>query len=277
MLGIGPLTILKNIERDTGKKVQEIFDCYAGTSTGSIISALLVTDHTAQDSFDIFKKNVRQIFTKYPIHKRVLPTRPTYDNKYLKQVLDREFGDIRFCDIKYPVFIPTTRMNGEKAVEKVWDNKDETHLRFGVLSSAAAPTYFDVVEKDGYSYCDGGMWANDATMVLQSGMKIRYPDDKLRVMVLNTGMSTPNTACGNKTLVGWVKYLIGDWIARTGNANCFEAMANLGRGNLLRVSPKIDKAIPLDAVNKLDEVIQIWENHYNEKKSEILGFLEKSL
>jgi len=281
MLGIGPLTLLKCIESDlreiSGNKtlqIQDFFDCYAGTSTGSIITALLVKGISAIDAFDIFKNNVASIFTKYPLYKRLNPKCPTYDHTNLFKLLKETFGDVKMNELPYPTFIPTTRMNGKKAVEKVWDDRDEETLRFAVATSAAAPTYFDVIEKNGQSYCDGGLWANDATMVLESGMKLRYPETKLRVMVLNTGMITPNNAYGNMSLVGWAKYLIGDWIARTGNSNCFEAMANLGKENFLRISPIVDEPIELDKVERLDEVIGYWQKEYLENKDRILDFVQ---
>lgn len=282
MLGIGPLTLLKNLEKDLQDEfgdnqiqIQNFFDCYAGTSTGSIITALLVTGHSAQKTFDLFKTNVKSIFTKYPLYKRIKPKCPTYDHTNLFRLLKVYLGNVKMNELPCPIFIPTTRMNGKKAVEKVWDNRDDELLRFAVETSAAAPTYFDVIEKDGQSYCDGGLWANDATMVLESGMKIRFPESKLRVLVLNTGMSVPNTAYGNKSLLGWAKYLINDWVARTGNSNCFEAMANLGKENVLRISPSIDEPIGLDKVDRLDEVIEIWETHYAEVKKDLLAFVKK--
>lgn len=281
MLGIGPLTLLKCIESDlreiSGNKtlqIQDFFDCYAGTSTGSIITALLVKGISANDAFQIFKENVASIFTKYPLYKRLNPKCPTYDHTNLLRLLKEKIGDVKMKELPSPTFIPTTRMNGKKAVEKVWDDRDEELLRFAVATSAAAPTYFDVIEKDGQSYCDGGLWANDATMVLESGMKLRFPETKLRVMVLNTGMSVPNNAYGNMSLLGWAKYLISDWIARTGNSNCFEAMANLGKENFLRISPIVDEPIELDKVERLDEVIGYWQKEYLENKDRILDFVQ---
>ena len=280
MLGIGPLTLLKNLEKDlrahfgsSNLQIQDFIDCYAGTSTGSIITALLVKGFSANDAFQIFKENVASIFTKYPLYKRLNPKCPTYDHTNLLRLLKEKIGDVKMKELPSPTFIPTTRMNGKKAVEKVWDDRDEELLRFAVATSAAAPTYFDVIEKDGQSYCDGGLWANDATMVLESGMKLRFPETKLRVMVLNTGMSVPNNAYGNMSLLGWAKYLISDWIARTGNSNCFEAMANLGKENFIRISPIIDQAIELDKVERLDEVIDLWEKEYVKKKEELLAFI----
>lgn len=281
ILGIGPLTILKNLEKDLqdefgdpNLQIQHFFDCYAGTSTGSIITALLVSGISAQKSFRIFKNNAKNIFTKYPWYKRVKPKCPTYDHSYLFRVLKAYLGNSKMNALPYPTFIPTTRMNGKKAVEKVWDDRDDELLRFAVATSTAAPTYFDVIEKDGQSYCDGGLWANDATMVLESGMKLRFPESKLRVLVLNTGMSVPSKAYGNMSLIGWAKYLIDDWVARTGNSNCFEAMANLGKENFMRISPTIEEPIELDKVERLAEVIEIWETHYTEVKTDLLAFVK---
>ena len=109
ILGIGPLTILKNLEKDLqdefgdpNLQIQHFFDCYAGTSTGSIITALLVSGISAQKSFRIFKNNAKNIFTKYPWYKRVKPKCPTYDHSYLFRVLKAYLGNSKMNALPYP-------------------------------------------------------------------------------------------------------------------------------------------------------------------------------
>ena len=138
-------------------------------TVGSIIAAGLAQDKSAQELFDLYRTNLKNIFKKYPWYKRVVPKCPTYDHSNLKKILEKNFpGNIG--DWSKPIYIPVTYMNG-KSEEKVWDLGDkDTKKAFAVLTSCSAPTYFDVVVEKGQSFCDGGMWANDPVATLQSGL-----------------------------------------------------------------------------------------------------------
>ena len=158
-LGIGPLAFMCRMEQDLGKKISDLTSAFAGTSTGAIIAACLAEGMSAHEVFDLYRNNLKKIFTKYSWYKRFQPKCPTYDNTNLKKLLQANLKG-KCSDWKKPIYITTTFMNGE-SVEKIWDLGDKkTDKWFAVLSSTAAPTYFDVLERNGESYCDGGMWAN---------------------------------------------------------------------------------------------------------------------
>ncbi|MCF0222702.1 MAG: patatin-like phospholipase family protein [Fibrobacter sp.] len=277
MLGIGPLALLKHLEEETGKKVQEIFNCYAGTSTGAIIAGLLATGYSAKEAFDLFNENVEDIFTKHSLIKRLNPKCPKYDNSKLRELLGEKFGHKKFNELDVPLFITASRMNGE-SVEKIWDNDDEEEIAFGILTSTAAPTYFDVIEKNGTYYCDGGMWANDPSMVLQAGMKRMHPEDSLKMLVLNTEMKIPTKKFGNLSKLGWLDYFISDWIARSGNDRYFEARINLGKENIFRASPKNKSGnFEIDDAKQKQKVIDIWEKYYAENCTRLISFIKNSI
>lgn len=276
--GIGPLQFMCRLEQDLGKKLTDQSIAFAGTSTGAIIAACLNEGMSAHDIFDLYKKNLKKIFTKYPWYKRALPTCPTYDNSNLKKILKEKLSGT-IGKWSKPIFIPVTYMNGESE-EKVWDlNDKKVDKWFAVLTSTAAPTYFDVIEKDGQSLCDGGMFANDPVMCLQAGLKSNpdYAKKKFKILTFNTGMETPNKDKGNKTLVDWGKYIFKKWVARSGNSNYFEARANVGADNIFRVSPKVDKAIEMDDISDktINKVIEIWDKYYDSVRDKVLKFVKE--
>lgn len=290
MLGVGPLQFMCRLESDLGKKLCDVSFAYGGTSTGSIIAAGLCEGKSAQELMDLYKGNLKKIFEKYSWYKRMQPKSPTYDNTYLKKLLKREFiGIIRDAkkslrnafggyikDWDKPIYIPATHMNGE-SVEKVWDLGDpDTEKWFAILTSCSAPTYFDVIVSEGNSYCDGGMWANDPIMVLESGLKNSGHGD-FKILSFNTGMDTPNTACGNKTTVGWLEYILDEWVARSGMSNYYECCANIGKDNVYRASPKHKVKIKMDKVDDdtIQEVIKIWDRYYDANRSSILEFMRR--
>jgi len=274
-LGIGPLAFMCRLEQDTGKKLGDLAVAFAGTSTGSIIAAGLDEGLSAHELFDLYYKNLGKIFTKYSWYKRLSPSCPTYDNSYLKKLLGETFKG-KMSDFKKPIFIPTTHTNG-KSVEKVWDLGDKNvDKAFAILTSCSAPTYFDVITKDGQSYMDGGCWANSSIAVLNAGLKRSEYVGKLRILSFNTGMDTPNTLYGNQTLVGWGKFFMTDWVGRAGKSNEYEVIADLGEENVAIASPYNDHKIAMDKTDKdtLDKVAGIWTDYYNANRDYFLKFVK---
>jgi len=275
-LGIGPLAFMCRLEQDLGKSLSTVGQAFAGTSTGAIIAGGLSEGKSAHDVFELYKANLKKIFTKYSWYKRLQPSCPTYDNTNLKKLLKENFAG-KVSDWKKPTFITTTYMNGP-SVEKVWDSKDDEDKWFAILSSTAAPTYFDVLEKNGRSYCDGGLWSNDPCMVLEAGLKTKQPKWECKYLTFNTTMQTPNTDHGNKSLVGWAQYILSDWVARAGDSNFYELKANVGVSNVFRCSPKTDKQYKMDDTSDktINAVIKIWEDYYETVRDDILKFIKEN-
>jgi hypothetical protein len=286
-LGVGPLKFMSLLEKDLGANLADVSEAFAGTSTGSIIASGLCSGMTAQELFDLYKGNLKTIFKEKtgalpPIARS---NYYRYDNSGLKKLLYKYFPG-KMDEFDKPIYIPTTYMNGE-SVEKVWDRSDDWMDRaYAILSSCSAPTYFDTLTLDGKIYCDGGMWANDPIMVLESGLKKlcankkKYRDlfcDGVKILTFNTGMITPNKGPAKKNALGWLEYIMDDWIARTGNSNYFEACANIGEDNVYRVAPKVGKKYPMDDLSLVDEVAGIWENEYKKVKKEVLKFVKSTM
>ena len=275
MLGIGPLAYMAKVEKDYNISISDYAVAFAGTSTGAIIAGLLNEGRSATEIFDLYRANVKSIFTKYPWWKRWLPKVPTYDNRNLKKMLQENLSG-SCSDWKKPIFIPATHMNGE-SVEKVWDLGDHVPKWFAVLTSTAAPTYFDVVVEGGQSYMDGGMWKNSPVSVLNAGLNRSAYRGDVKIMSFDTGLTTPNTAKGNMTWLGWLKYLKGDFIARSSRSGDYEVRADIGTSNVLLCSPSYYKKIPMDAVDNetIETVISLWTAYYNDTRLFLDEFMEK--
>lgn len=302
-LGIGPLQFMIRIEKELGIKLSKVCEGYAGTSTGSIIASGFWIGMTAKQLFDLYNKNLSNIFKPreieltdsflnkikingYSISDLALLFQENYyryDSSDLKKLLEKHFP-YKMGRYDKPLFIPTTFMNG-KSVEKVWDNNDEdTPQSFAVLTSCSAPTYFDTVTDKGNEYCDGGMWANDPIMVLESGIKRFCTDEKIKkqaeykerfadgfkILSFNTGMVHPNSAPKEKHVIAWLRYIVDEWVARTGNSNYFEACANIGKENIFRCAPKVSKAYDMDDLDVINDVVKKWDEYFDscEKKGD---------
>lgn len=277
-LGIGPLKFMSLLEKDLGANLADVSEAFAGTSTGSIIASGLCEGMTAQTLFDLYKANLEKIFKK---KSGTLPPIARsnyyrYDNSGLKKLLYENFPG-KMDKFNKPIYIPTTYMNGE-SVEKVWDRTDTWMDRaYAILSSCSAPTYFDTLTLDGKVFCDGGMWANDPVMVLESAL-VRYKayKDNLRIISFNTGMDHPPAELTDKSIIGWGKYILDEWVARTGNSGKFMAKANLGKDNVLRLAPKVTKPYEMDNMKIIDEVSDIWDKYYDEVGKNVVKFITET-
>ena len=272
--GVWVAQFLLRLESDLGKSMAKQVKAVSGTSTGSIIAAALAEGLSAADITDLYVNKGSKIFTKYPAYKRILPKYPTYDNTNLKNIL-KDILKGKMSEFKIPIFIPTTHMNG-RSVEKVWDKGDkDVDKWFAVLTSCSAPTYFDVVVKDGESYCDGGIWGNDPCMVLQSGLKKAYPKfGDYKVLCFNTGGVFKHNDSGNKTLLDWAKYFIEN-VANAGDSNYFELCANLGEENVFRVSPKVDFKLDDASKNSITKLVELGNKAYDSCRDELLKWMKK--
>lgn len=285
-LGIGPLQFMKRLEADLGANLGDIAEVFAGTSTGSIIASGLCDGMTAEEIYNLYSENLSDIFKKRGKSLSDLAGSGNYcryENSFLKSLLYKMFPG-KMNAFKKPIYIPTTYMNGE-SVEKVWDRTDDWMDRgFAILSSCSAPTYFDIVTCDGKTFCDGGMWANDPIMVLESAVKKLSAQKKykalaegVKILSFDTGMTTPNKPPKQKNALGWLNYVMGDWVARSGNANYFEACANIGAENIFRASPKVAQKYEMDKVSKIKEVSKIWDEYYTTVKKDVLKFVKSTM
>jgi len=272
-LGIGPLAFMCRLEQDLGKKLCDYAVAFTGTSTGSIIAGGLDEGLSAHEIFDLYKNNLKKIFTKYSWYKRLTPTCPTYDNSNLKKLLKDNFKG-KCSDWKKPIYIATTHMNGD-SVEKVWDLGDNEEKWFAILTSCSAPTYFDVITKDKQSYCDGGCWANACADLVLAG-QFKQNNKNIKILNFNTGMSTPNTESGNQTLIGWAEYLLGDWVARASKSPIYECKAILGDDAVYNISPTYSEKIKMDKTDDatINKVIQIWEDYYEKVGKDVVDFIK---
>lgn len=302
-LGVGPLQFMRRLEadlqKDLGKDVTlgSIGEAFAGTSTGSIIASGLCKGMTADELFNIYNDNLEDMFKE---KKGALPPIARsnyyrYDNSNLKKMLYKYFPG-KLDTFKKPIYIPTTFMNGE-SVEKVWDRGDSwMDCAFAILSSCSAPTYFDTLTLDGNTYCDGGMWANDPIMVLESGIKKLMSQKKyktlfadgVKILSFVTTMNRPNNPPEKKNALGWLNYIMDDWVARCGNSNYFEACTNIGTENVFRLAPKVERSFAMDDMKDARKTIDIWDEYYdngtfekNSKeysvKKELLKFVKSTI
>lgn len=171
--GIFSAAVLAAIEEDLNVRVIDHFDLIAGTSTGGIIAIGLGLGLSPRQIVDFYLKEGASIFAN-PFGRASVRRffRSKFDNGPLIEALQRHFGDKRFGQSTKRLVIPSYNL-GEDDVY-IFRTAHHPRLRrdFKVpawkvaQATSAAPTFFPIAQNvDELRLIDGGVWANNPTMV----------------------------------------------------------------------------------------------------------------
>ncbi len=154
--GVIPAKVLVKIEEQTGKKIAELFDLIAGTSTGGILAAGLCVPgpdgktpkYAASELLDLYKLRGKKIFAS-SLPRKVLSVLvgSEYSSGGLEAQLESYLEDWRLADAVTGLLITSFDMRAGEA----WffsrrrakaDTTRNYKLRDVARATSAAPTYF---------------------------------------------------------------------------------------------------------------------------------------
>ena len=194
--GIIPAKILAEIERRTGKRIFQLFDLIAGTSTGGILALGLTkpnvcqpetAEFTAEELIGMYRENGRRIFYE-PTLERFTDVddlvRPKYSSDGREEVLTEYFGDTPLIkaltevfltsydiELRVPVFFSSN--SSKQATDSLVFRKvcRGFSMKQAGMATSAAPTFFEPyqmqtahrTDRGFYSLVDGGVFANNPT------------------------------------------------------------------------------------------------------------------
>lgn len=193
--GIYSTYILKRIEEEYHIEWNEHFQLITGTSTGSIIAAGLAIGMKAGEIYDFYLKHGEKIFNKMPLKSGLFSSQ--YKSDYFKSVFNDVFKEKKLGDILTPLIIPSTDIgNGRVHVFKSGYDKEFVRdknvlIKDAVLASCSAPTYFNPHTVDAYMLADGGLWANNPSLVavIDAKKRLKINIEDIKVFSVGTGIS----------------------------------------------------------------------------------------
>jgi len=163
--------VLARLEDDLDVRIADSFDLVAGTSAGGIITLALGAGLRPAEVRDHFDSLVHTVF---PVARRRSPrriVRPAYSGPALKEALAGMLGDRLLGDSRKRLIIPSW----DVAMGSVHVFKTPHHPRLRrdwkismvdvALATTAAPTFFPAAVVDGHRLIDGGVWANNPSVV----------------------------------------------------------------------------------------------------------------
>lgn len=209
--GVLPALWLSEIEHKTHRPISSIFNFFAGTSTGAILTAGLsipsslnssIPKHKASDLLDLYTSKAEKIFTKQQIYSFFARahdlTRPRYTDQGRSAVFKSYFEDMRLSNAINGLLIPVIYENNMTKTHlfnslEVKSNPSENYELFDVLMAAtAAPTYFPAYEIANEIFIDGGVQMNNPALAAYSKViSLGYQKHEINVISLGTGDYVP--------------------------------------------------------------------------------------
>jgi patatin-like phospholipase/acyl hydrolase len=207
--GMIPAVVLAGLEQKRGKKIAEMFDLIAGTSTGGILALALTKpdgsgkpQYAAEDAVRLYEREGRRIFHRSAWH-TVTSLGSLAEEKYpsagIEGVLEDYFGEARLKDAVTDVLITSYEIErrfpfffksrGAKAKPDY-----DFPMKRVARATSAAPTFFEPCKLDAdtpedyYALIDGGVYANNPAMCGLVEAKTYWPEARdFLVVSLGTG------------------------------------------------------------------------------------------
>jgi predicted acylesterase/phospholipase RssA len=177
--GLIPALVLEALERETGRRVVDLFDLVAGSSSGGILALGLVhpgpdgDGYSASELVELFREEGPRIFRR-SLWKKLTSLGGLVDEKYrahaLEAVLEGLLGDVPLGRASRPVLVSAYDLAGREPVFfKSWRRRHRTvEMRRVARATTAAPTYFEperlAVGASHLSLVDGGLFVNNPAM-----------------------------------------------------------------------------------------------------------------
>lgn len=166
--GVFAASFLAELENMCRIKIGDYFDLIAGTSTGGIIAAAIALGIPAQKILQLYLENGKMIF---PVHRRLPLFHGKYNSAPLENILSEIFGSYCLKDCKTRLLIPAFNLISKKVrvfktshAQDLYYDKDLA-IKDCLLATTAAPTYFNPYKMEGGVFVDGGIGANNPSLI----------------------------------------------------------------------------------------------------------------
>ena len=189
--GLFSAQVLAKFETVFKTCISDQFDLICGTSTGGIIALAASAQIPMSDVVRFYKEKGPIIFAqkkkgylgrKFLKFKQIY-YKGKYDNKELKKALVEVFGDRKISEssnlLCVPAFdiIQATPRVFKKDYNKFTEDNRKTYVDVA-LATSAAPTYLPIHNMESSQYVDGGVWANNPSLVGLMEFLYQFAEDE---------------------------------------------------------------------------------------------------
>lgn len=273
--GIIPARALMMLEEKLGKRCHEIFRLAVGTSTGSILAAGIARRLTAEQMLKLYVDLGKDVFKKTLRSRLWFSVNFRYPRPPLEKALRENLGEATMGDLwkeKPPTDLVVTSfdtiINSTRFI-KSWKPEYEVWPVYkAVLASAAAPTYFPVV--DGH-FVDGGVGSYNNPCYLAAyeiQFCLKWKLEETTLISLGTGRAPGGLEFGQADRflpLHWVAPLLDAFAHSADDQQVHLVNSLFGGLDFRRFQVDLDKPIGLDRLSDIPDLIK-----YGEKMGDML-------
>lgn len=286
--GIYSAFILYRIEEEFNIHLHNYFDLIAGTSTGAIIAAAIACNIPIKEVTQLYQTRSAEIFAKKPCWKLTKFLSKffysKFDSKNLEKILSEKFGDKTLKEVPRPLILPASNITtGNVYISK--SQYDESFVRDkyvkvkdAVLASCLAPTYFNPLKINNHYLCDGGLWANNPSLLAVIDAKRRFNQqlENIKILSIGTGLYKPEfTPKKHMGLInGWERGKLVDFIlSLQSQATDNYLSLLLNENQKFRINFESPVELPLDDNNSIEKLISKADEFFTYNALKIKEFL----
>ncbi|MEY9943917.1 CBASS cGAMP-activated phospholipase [Kitasatospora sp. GAS1066B] len=259
--GMFSAAVLARLEDDLGVRITDHFDLIAGTSTGGIIALGLGLGLSPREILSFYTEHGPRIFRD---RSRLRGLRHLLRAKYgsgpLRSALTEVFGGRTFGESTKRLVITSYNIAADDVylfrtphlptLKRDWREKA---VNVG-LATSAAPTYLPGMPLDGARLIDGGVWANNPTMVAltEAVGPLSIPLEAIRVFSLGTTIDVRrrHRRLDRGGLLPWASDAVEVLMRAQSESAAKQVRHLVGKDNVLRLNPTVPTgAVALDKVN----------------------------
>jgi patatin-like phospholipase/acyl hydrolase len=232
--GLYTISVIEELEKQSGGKFSKKFNLLCGTSIGGIIALALSAGKSPTEIKKFFLDHGKEIFCprfpfnlvpepfrswafKVPGAGMILGTR--YSAQPLKRALEKLFGNMEMKDLKIPILIPTINFTkGSGQFYKAKTNRGLTNdankkVVDVALATSAAPLFFPMHKMENGVHVDGGLFGNSPGLfgVHEAVHFMKAKERNICLLSIGSLSSEYTVGAGtglNRGLIGWGANLI---------------------------------------------------------------------
>lgn len=260
-LGLIPLIVLRELEKETGKQIHELFQFTAGVSTGSIIASAMASGMTANDMVKRYKELIPKLFGNPQPFWKIWKAK--YSGDYLEKKC-KELFDFDMNTVKIPLMINSVNIAKPQIAPQFWKSwKDDIKLYDVIVSSCSAPTYFKPHVIGDKVYIDGGISTNNiSTCALVEAIRMGQKLEDITIVDLTCYSSGGfKDAQKMQGIIHWATKIASAFLSTSHPLTNYQCTQLIGN-RYVSLSPNFNADLDcLDLEKMEEEGMALWEKN----------------
>lgn len=208
--GLFSAAVIEGLEAQLGHSITNHFDLITGTSTGGLIALGLALGRSGKELAHFYKEEGPRIFPNSGLQKILRFLRWLVVSKYSSHQLERALRKFLVVEgqaeppllrdsrkrLVIPTYLATTSQ--PRLLKTPHDRRYQSDWRLPMwavgMATSAAPTYLPSYRGKQHTYLDGGLWANNPSL-LGVVEALEMGASRSRVRVLNLTTTSTNSEC----------------------------------------------------------------------------------